>query len=602
MRRFINPKNSRSDIMYLSVASGVMFCLVWTLDLMQQPMLWVASMIQRHRQSDELLTALILVLVSFCIFQCRRRREDRSAKLRAAEHLLSSEAAFRSFVDHSPLGIMRVAAGGDRLLAVNPALVEILGYDSAEELLQVSLSRDVFVDAAHCSESMKAMSYGVCESEGQWKKRDGKQVQVLLRGHAVHGLQGAAKTLEMTVEDISLRKSLEEQLRQAQKMEAVGRLAGGVAHDFNNILGVIMGNSELLQLNGNLEQKTLKRLGEIDKASQRASALTKQLLTFSRRQLLQPKVLDLNQVVKDMETMLRRLVGEDMKFTTALDSELKSVLADPGQMEQVLMNLAVNARDAMPVGGLLSIHTKNIYLDETAIRQRPSLAEGNYVMLAVSDTGCGMTDEVKAHIFEPFFTTKERGRGTGLGLSTVYGIVEQSGGHIMVYSELGRGSTFKVFLPATEEAAVGETSQLAQPSGGSETILLVEDEVSLLRTTADFLQSAGYHVLEANSGERALQLLNETSVRPDMLLTDIIMPGRSGREVAAEVHRLGLRIPVLYMTGYTDDVILHHGMFADSIALIQKPFSRGALLTKIRETFDQVSARAILNNNSSKIV
>ena len=572
--------------MWLTATLAATFWVVSRFDLLERVLLWLAK-IGHYRQADEVLATLILLPAGFAIFTYRRQRAVCTAKSQAAEELLRSEAEFRSLVERSPLGIVRFSSDGDRFQAVNPALIEMLGYGSAEEVLAISLSHDVYVNPSQCADVMQAMEQGVCESEVLWKKQDGKHIQVLLRGHAVHGLQGSPKTMEVTVEDISFRKSLEEQLRQAQKMEAVGRLAGGVAHDFNNILGAIMGNSELLQTGQTLDAKDRRRLGEIDKASQRGAALTKQLLTFSRRQLVQPKVLELNQVVRNVETMLRRLLGEDVKLTSSLDCELKRVLADPGQIEQVLMNLAVNARDAMPKGGLLSIHTRNMYLDGTAIRQKSSFAPGSYVMLAVSDTGCGMTEEVKTHIFEPFFTTKERGRGTGLGLSTVYGIVEQSGGHIVVYSEVGHGSTFKIFFPATEDPVATEGPQTSQqPIGGSETILVIEDEPSLLRTTVDFLQAAGYAILEAGSGERALEMLNERSLRPDLVLTDIVMPGRSGREVASEIQNLGHRIPVLYMTGYTDDVIVHHGMLGDAIDVIQKPFSRSALLTKVREILD----------------
>lgn len=394
--------------------------------------------------------------------------------------------------------------------------------------------------------------------------------------------------------DVTERKHLEEQFRQAQKMEAVGRLAGGIAHDFNNMLGVIIGYSQLLQEKFGPEDPAGKQLAEVKKAADHAASLTRQLLAFSRKQVLHPRVLDPNTVVQDLDKMLRRMIGEDIELIIYQSTALGNVMADPGRLEQVLMNLAVNARDAMPQGGQLIIETTNVDLDETYAEGHQPTVPGRYVMLAVSDTGCGMDAETKAHIFEPFYTTKEAGQGTGLGLSTVYGVVKQSGGYIWVYSELGRGTTFKIYLPRVDEALAGDapaqTTLLAEtPASG--TILLVEDEEPLRRLASSLLAHAGYAVLEANSGPDALELARQHAGRIDLLLTDVVMPGMSGREVAERLDLLRPAIKVVYMSGYTDDLIAQHGIMGPGMVLLEKPFTRESLLSKVREALGKKAAK-----------
>jgi two-component system, cell cycle sensor histidine kinase and response regulator CckA len=387
--------------------------------------------------------------------------------------------------------------------------------------------------------------------------------------------------------DVSERKHLAEQLRQSQKMEAIGQLAGGVAHDFNNLLGVILGTSEILAESTDL-QKTKKGLMEIRKAGQRAANLTRQLLAFGRKQVLEPKILDLNDAVTEMTDMLRRLVGEDIEIDTAFASPLNNVRVDPGQVEQILLNLAVNARDAMPQGGSITIETQNAVLDESYARSHAGVAPGRYVMLAVSDSGSGMDAETQKRVFEPFFTTKKS--GTGLGLATVYGAVKQSGGHIWLYSELGKGTTFKIYFPEAVASAEKRGVEEREPSStnsGTETILLVEDSDSLLAVTREFLLFAGYKVIDACNGKEALRLARGHIGPIHLLLTDVIMPEMSGRTLADEISRIHPETRILYMSGYTANAIVHHGVLDEGINLLSKPFSRAALTKKVSEVLNK---------------
>jgi two-component system cell cycle sensor histidine kinase/response regulator CckA len=387
--------------------------------------------------------------------------------------------------------------------------------------------------------------------------------------------------------DITDRKQLEEQLRQAQKMEAVGRLAGGIAHDFNNLLMVIQGYSDLLveRLPGG---DPLRRNAEqIQMASQRASSLTRQLLAFSRKQMLAPKILNVQSVVAEMEKILRRLIGEDIQLETSSAPDLGLVRADRSQIEQVILNLAVNARDAMPQGGRLTIETANVELDSSYSHPPAVLSPGRYVMLAVTDNGCGMDAETQAHVFEPFFTTKEKGKGTGLGLATVYGVVKQSGGYVWVYSEPGRGTSFKIYLPKIEETAVPAArdgkSEMQVPERGSETILLVEDEKGVRELAREYLASSGYTVIEAEDGHTALELAAMHVGQIHLLLTDVVMPGISGRELAERVSQIRPGIKIIYMSGYTDQAVVHHGILQNDAVLLQKPFTLMTLAGKLRE-------------------
>jgi two-component system, cell cycle sensor histidine kinase and response regulator CckA len=388
--------------------------------------------------------------------------------------------------------------------------------------------------------------------------------------------------------DVTDRKQLEEQFRQAQKMEAVGRLAGGIAHDFNNLLMVIQGYADLLT-DRLPEGDGLRRNAEqIQGAAQRATGLTRQLLAFSRKQMLAPKVLNIQSIIAEMEKILRRLIGEDIELLTSSDSDLWLVKADRSQIEQVVMNLAVNARDAMPQGGRLTIEACNVELDESFGHAPAMLSPGKYVLLAVTDNGIGMDAETQAHIFEPFYTTKEKGKGTGLGLATVYGIVKQSGGYIWVYSEPGHGTTFKIYLPRIEEEGAAPSSRDGRLDSqslpkGSETVLLVEDEKGVRELAREYLQMIGYKVIEAEAGHTALELASMHAGAIDLLMTDVVMPGISGRELAERVLQVRPGIKILYMSGYTDQAVVHHGILEDNAVLLQKPFTLATLASKLRE-------------------
>ena len=389
--------------------------------------------------------------------------------------------------------------------------------------------------------------------------------------------------------DITDRKQLEEQLRHSQKMEAVGRLAGGIAHDFNNLLMVIQGYADLLAERLPVGDSLRRNAEQIQTAAQRAASLTRQLLAFSRKQMLAPSVIHVQSVVADMEKILRRLIGEDIQLETHSEKDLWLVKADRGQIEQVIMNLAVNARDAMPNGGRLMIETANVELDASFSQHAVVMSPGKYVMLAVTDNGCGMDAQTQAHLFEPFFTTKEKGKGTGLGLATVYGIVKQSGGYIWVYSEPGRGTTFKVYLPRIERDVANtkkdDTAGAKKARRGSETVLLVEDEEGVRQLTREYLETNGYTVIECADGHEALDLAGSHNGTIHLLMTDVVMPGINGRELADRVSRIRPEIKVLYMSGYTDQAVVHHGMLESGSVLLQKPFTMTTLAAKLSEMF-----------------
>ncbi len=427
------------------------------------------------------------------------------------------------------------------------------------------------------------------ETEYRMIHADGRIIWV--RDSARVENRDAAKIIYGVVSDITERKQLEEQLRQSQKMEAIGRLAGGVAHDLNNLLTVMTGYSDLLlDHHSDDHDPERKDIEQIKKAAERATTLIRQLLAFSRQQVLQPKVLDLNTVIAGVEKMLQRLIGEDIDLVTRLGKEIGRVKADPGQIEQVIMNLVVNARDAMPQGGKLTIETANVELSPAYTRQHLGVKPGPCVLLAVSDTGVGMDTEIQSHLFEPFFTTKEQGKGTGLGLAIVYGIVRQSGGHIWVYSEPNQGATFKIYLPQVKEASQSANlgDQVSAPSStGSETILLVEDEEAVRELARRILLDAGYKVLEASFGQQALQISAQQEGPIHLLLTDVVMPGgMSGPQLAEHLTSLRPEIKILYMSGYTDNTIVHQGMLDSGVNLLQKPFSSNHLVRKVRDTLD----------------
>jgi two-component system, cell cycle sensor histidine kinase and response regulator CckA len=419
------------------------------------------------------------------------------------------------------------------------------------------------------------------------RRKDGTLIDVSLSAAAIEVQPGHVTGTTKISHDISKIKRLEEQFRQAQKMEAVGRLAGGVAHDFNNLLTVINGYGEMVMNRLPAGDPARDMLRQVVAAGDRAAGLTRQLLAFSRKSIIEPRILDLKVVVADVDKMLRRLIGEDIEMAVVSDPEVGAVTADAGQIEQVIVNLVVNAGDAMPKGGRLTIEVRDAVLDETYARDHPDAQAGRYVLLAVSDTGCGIDEPTMARIFEPFFTTKGE-RGTGLGLATVHGIVKQSGGHVAVYSEVGRGTTFKVYLPHMEQRPTSAKPHL-QPEvlpRGSETVLFVEDEAGVRALSRHVLQECGYTVLEARDGVEAVRIAVQHQGRIDLLVTDVVMPRLGGREVAEQLATTHPGAKVLFLSGYTDDAVVRHGILQAQVAFLQKPFRPASLVMKVREVLD----------------
>ncbi len=523
-----------------------------------------------------------------------REAESRRARLRASDDLLQTHARWSSLSRNAAYGMCLCAADG-RFLLVNPALVTLLGCGSPEETLGLDPRRDVFRDPADLDRLLAAVgATGVVEGvEVDWMRRGGAFVSVRLTGHAVPSPTGADRPFECIVEDVTTRRSLERQLQVSQKMEAVGRLAGGIAHDFNNLLVAILGYSEMVA-NQLPEGGPLRRqVEQIHKAGERAASLTRQLLAFSRGQMLDRKPLDLNEVVASVLPMLRRLIGEDVAIVTSLDPVGVRVMADRSQVEQVLLNLVVNARDAMPRGGTVTIEVTSRVAPGTL---PPSLApDGSYAMVAVLDDGAGMTPDVQSHLFEPFFTTKPAGQGTGLGLSTLYGIVKQNLGDVSVSSEVGRGSQFRVFLPRTEEPI-----ELSPPEPQGEgprppaaTVLLVEDEPTVREIAREILQTGGYRVLEAKDGAEALRIAEEAREPFSLLLTDLVLPDTTGLELAERLRKRFPELKVLLTSGYTAQTLDIHGLTRSRVAFLPKPFRSVDLLRKVRAVLEAAAASPV---------
>jgi two-component system, cell cycle sensor histidine kinase and response regulator CckA len=505
---------------------------------------------------------------------------------RNEQSLRRSEVRYRSLVQTAVYGMYRSSLEG-QFLDINPALVGMLGYNSTTEVLALDPAKDVFLDPKEYSSlSEEFRRTGRMDGfEARWKRKDGAIIFVRISGRAVATEDHPADVLEAIAEDVTERRLLEDQFRQSQKMEAVGRLASGIAHDFNNLLMVVSGYTEVL-----LEQlppghPLHSKAEAIRQASDRATALTRQLLAFSRKQLLELKIIDLNAIVSSMERLLRPLIGEDIEVFTTLDPSAGCTRADAGQVEQVIMNLVVNARDAMPNGGKLSLRTANVTLDSSYRPENTFIKHGPYIMLSISDTGHGMDRETQARIFEPFFTTKEKGKGTGLGLSTVYGIIKQTGGYIFVQSELGRGTVFNIYLPRAEEVCDSPSllPAIVTVSGGSETILLVEDEDSVRQLVRETLEAGGYRVLEAANGHAAITLAAHHSEPIDLIITDVVMPGLSGHELIHQLIPSRPNAKILYLSGYTEDAVLTPATPGLARAFLQKPFTLQTLSRKVRE-------------------
>jgi PAS domain S-box-containing protein len=506
------------------------------------------------------------------------------------EDLRAAEQRFRRLAENAPDVILRYEIHPAGFCSfVNPRITDLTGY----------LLGELYADPELCLRmvhpedrpAMEALLRGEGPEAGtsslRWIHKSGATVWIE-QHYVMVREQGRLVAIECIARDITSRRQLEAQFLQAQKMEAVGRLAGGVAHDFNNLLTVINGYSAMALETLDEFDPLHEEMQEIYKAGERAASLTRQLLAFSRRQAVTPRILDLNLIVSDMDRMLRRVLGEDAVLNTTLETGLEAILADPGQIEQVILNLAVNARDAMPDGGRMLIETGNAVLDEDYARQHNAVVPGSYVMLAVSDTGCGMDAETQAHIFEPFFTTKGEGQGTGLGLSMVFGIVQQSGGNIWVYSEPGKGTTFKIYFPvAGDRPAQAKHGPTSRQSTGTETILLVEDEEGVRNLIRTSLQRAGYTVLEARDGNEALLLYERHATSIDLILTDVVMPQMSGRELADRFAAIRPDVPLLFMSGYTAKAIVQHGVLDPQTPFLAKPFTPSTLTAKVRETLDR---------------
>ncbi len=531
---------------------------------------------------------------------------DITERKRADEALRHSEERYRAFVEQSSEGIFRMEYNPPvpcdlpiseqlewglkhgSMAECNDAMARMYGRASAQDLIGKPLTDFLVLRDPITREFMENFiraGYRITDQEsrevdaaGQKKIFRNTMIGMVIDGHWV-------RTWGIT-RDVTERMHLEEQLRNAQQLEAIGRLAGGVAHDFNNILSIIMGHGELL-LGSDVDERARSGLEQIRRAAERAASLTQQLLAFSRKQVLQPKVLDLNEAVADVQKMLARVIGEDIELISKLHPSVVTVRADPGQVEQVLMNLAINARDAMPQGGRLTMETSNVEISAERGRDL-DLAPGRYAMLTVSDTGHGMEPATLAHVFEPFFTTKPMGKGTGLGLATVYGIVKQSGGSIHAESEAGRGAVFSIYLPATEGWIRKQQQRFADDkvAGGSETILVVEDEPDLRELARIFLEGYGYKVLEASGADQAIDSADNFDGPIHLLLTDVIMPGMSGRQLAERVLSRRPQTKIVYMTGYTDDMVVQHKVLEPGVQLLQKPFSKTDLALKVRSTLD----------------
>jgi PAS domain S-box-containing protein len=520
----------------------------------------------------------------------RRLQLEIAERRRAESSLQKSEARFRATFEQAAVGIAHFSAEG-RWYRVNQKLCEIVGF-AREDLLALPLGAVIRLDDA--TDGVDLLSrlgewrQGTCTVERELWRSDGSTVWCHLTVGPVLDMEGRPDYYQAVVEDISGRKRLEEQFLQSQKMRAIGQLAGGIAHDFNNLLTTVMGYSELIERRMPETDPLRHYVEEIRKAGERASSLTAQLLAFSRKQILKPVPLDLNDAVQRMDRLLRRLIGEDVTLTTRLAPDLGAVRADPGQIEQVVMNLVVNARDAMPQGGRVTVETGNVRLEADQVERFPGLAQGWYAMLAVIDTGTGMDRSVQSRLFEPFFTTKEKGKGTGLGLSTVYGIVKQSGGAVAVESEPGKGSAFRVYLPRTDARPEPSRADPVAASGArvAETVLVVEDDDGLLALTKRVLEEAGYVVLEARGGADAVEKCGRYRGPIHLVLTDVVMPQMSGLALSQQIESLHPEAKVLYMSGYTDEAIEAPEPKRADLRFLQKPFTTATLLQAVRAAID----------------
>jgi len=540
-----------------------------------------------------LVICILFVLSMFLTWLLRKKVKEKTEELR------KSEKKYRSIFENAIEGIFQTTPDG-KFLDANSALARLFGFNSPQEFMDyyADIGKQQYLHPED-REVYKSIleKYGTIKGfETQLMDRLGRPIWVTINAHEVTDEEGNVLYYEGTVEDITERKKREEQYRelqqqfiQSQKMEAIGRLAGGVAHDFNNILTVIIGSCELAQFDLKNPERLKQRINEIKKAAERASSLTKQLLAYSRRQIMEMQIININDLIANLEKMLKRLIGEDIELKINLMEDVGMIKADPSQIEQVIINLVVNARDAMPRGGKLTIETLRAYLDSEYAQRHRDVKPGPYVMLSISDTGAGLSDEAKQHLFEPFFTTKPKGEGTGLGLSTVYGIIKQSGGNIWVYSEANKGTTFKIYLPCVDkkEGDKKDGYMAKETFRGSETILIIEDEEGVRESAAEMLKVQGYNVLKAGNGEEAISVCSGYKDDIHLVLLDVVIPGLRGPELFEKIKEIHQESAVLFMSGYTDNVIVHHGILKEGLEFIQKPFTLEDISKKIREVLDK---------------
>jgi len=524
------------------------------------------------------------------IHRAQEEKALRKAEKRAVEALRESEARFRGIVDNAAYGIYWVTIGGE-ILHANPAFVQMLGYESVQELSAMKNSENFFRDPDVRKNLVGAfLKSGRVDARVEWKRKDGRIITVRLNGRRITDPTRPEVCIETMVEDITEKLALEKQLVQAQKFEGIGQLAGGIAHDFNNMIGAILGWADLGSEEAEPGSRLHRHFEKVRQQADRAAALTRQLLAFARRQILEPRNMDLNHTVTETLSLLEKIIGSNIEIKTKLAPDLSAVRADPTQLEQVLMNLCINARDAMPGGGCLTIETSNTSFDERYCATQPFAHPGRYVMLSVSDTGTGMDAVTLDRIFEPFFTTKEVGKGTGLGLATAYGVTRQHGGFVQVYSEVGLGSRFCVFLPfssASPDAASGQPEDSAPVRGGTETVLIVEDHEGLREIARETLESQGYTVVLATDGEQAVREFQSRRNQIDLVLLDVVLPKLNGPEAYARICAVKPQVPVIFATGYSPDIALLEKVQQQGLPVLQKPYAPQDLARKVRETLDQ---------------
>jgi PAS domain S-box-containing protein len=514
---------------------------------------------------------------------------DITEKIAAEKALKKSEEEYKQFFEEDLTGDYTALPDGS-ILTCNPAFAKIMGYRVVEEAKRKNLSSfykspEEFETFVELLRRGKKLEY----HEKEMRNAQGNRVFVIENTLGKYDQQGRLLEIKGYIFDNTERKQLEETLHQAQKMEAIARLAGGIAHDFNNLLTAVIGYCDIILQRRSVDERTENEVREIKKAANRAASLTNQLLAYSRKQVLKPKLVDLNRLIANIENLIKRLIGEDIDFLTTLEPGLREVKIDPGQMEQVIMNLVVNSRDAMPHGGSINVETKNVVLDGAGCGDFPEVAPGNYVLMSVRDTGCGMDEKTMEKVFDPFFTTKDVGKGTGLGLSTVFGIVKQSGGHITVESAVNKGTTFRVFLPGARAFVAGVEGRSTEKAAykGHESVLVVEDDDSVRRIITMSLDKMGYRVYEAGGPASALALWqNLTGDHVDLIITDVVMPQMDGKRLAERLLESSSRTKVLFISGYTDDAIIHRGVLEDHLHFLQKPFTPDGLAQKVREVLD----------------